>query len=58
MYGASGLEYVFIPSQYADIILQDFVRDSANLGTAAGYWTTQDLPLPEVAAPMSPRYGK
>ena len=58
MYGASGLEYVFIPSQYADIILQDFVRDSANLGTAAGYWTTQDLPLPEVAAPMSPQYGK
>ncbi len=31
MYSASGLEYVFIPSKYADMILQEFIRDSANL---------------------------
>ncbi|MCR5319225.1 MAG: hypothetical protein K6E22_13450, partial [Treponema sp.] len=31
MYSASGLEYVFIPSKYADMILQEFVRDSSKL---------------------------
>ena len=31
MYSASGLEYVFIPSKYADMILQEFVRDSDKL---------------------------
>lgn len=31
MYSASGLEYVFIPSKYADMILQEFVKDSPSL---------------------------
>lgn len=31
MYTASGLEYVFIPSRYADMILQEFMRDSDKL---------------------------
>ncbi|MBR4385636.1 MAG: DEAD/DEAH box helicase family protein [Treponema sp.] len=31
MYSASGLEYVFIPSKYADMILQEFVKDSDKL---------------------------
>ena len=31
MYSASGLEYVFIPSKYADMILQEFVKDADKL---------------------------
>lgn len=31
MYSASGLEYVFIPSKYADMILQEFMKDSSNI---------------------------
>ncbi len=31
MYTASGLEYVFIPSRYADMILQEFMRDANSL---------------------------
>lgn len=31
MYSLSGLEYVFIPSKYANMILQDFMRDAPNL---------------------------
>ena len=31
MYSASGLEYVFIPSKYADMVLQEFVKDSRSL---------------------------
>ena len=31
MYSASGLEYLFIPSKYADMILQEFVKDSPSL---------------------------
>lgn len=39
MYSASGLEYVFIPSKYADMILQEFVRDSNKLDLFATDYT-------------------
>ena len=31
MYNASGLEYVFIPSRYADMILQEFINQSRDI---------------------------
>ena len=31
MYKASGLEYVFIPSRYADMILQEFISESSKI---------------------------
>ena len=37
MYSASGLEYVFIPSKYADMILQEFMRDSGKLNLFEEY---------------------
>lgn len=54
MYSASGLEYVFIPSKYANMILQEFVKDSANLDlfgveTIAKYSTIHDKNLLQVA---------
>lgn len=56
MYSASGLEYVFIPSKYADMILQEFIADSENLNLfeeteTAGYETSSDYGLLKVASP-------
>lgn len=56
MYSASGLEYVFIPSKYADMLLQKFVAGSENLNLfeeseMAGYETSSDYGLLKVASP-------
>ena len=58
MYSASGLEYVFIPSKYADMILQEFVADSEKLNLfeepkPAGYETSSDYGLLKVASPKT-----
>ena len=58
MYSASGLEYVFIPSKYADMILQEFVADFEKLNLfeepkPAGYETSSDYGLLKVASPKT-----
>lgn len=63
MYSASGLEYVFIPSKYADMILQEFVADSEKLNLfedakIAGYETSEDYGLLKIASPQPQKYGK
>ena len=63
MYSASGLEYVFIPSQYADMILQEFVRNSDKLNLfeekkATHYEIPENYGLQNVAEPKAPMYGK
>ena len=62
MYSASGLEYVFIPSKYADMILQDFVKDSAGLDLFALtqdnlYQNDENYGLKKVAIPKQ-NYGE
>lgn len=63
MYSASGLEYVFIPSKYADMILQEFVADSEKLNLFedvkfSGNETSEDYGLLKIASPQPPKYGK
>ena len=63
MYSASGLEYVFIPSKYADMILQEFVRNSDKLNLfeekkATHYEIPENYGLQNVAEPKAPMYGK
>lgn len=63
MYSASGLEYVFIPSKYADMILQDFMKHSDEIAlhpadSATGYMFEPELGTREVATPQPPQYGK
>lgn len=58
MYSASGLEYVFIPSKYADMILQEFVADFEKLNLfeepkPAVYETSSDYGLLKVASPKT-----
>lgn len=55
MYKANRMEYVFIPSKCADMILQDFLRDSA--GQEFVYASDSDIGLLDVAAPEAPKYG-
>lgn len=54
MYTASGLEYVFIPSRYADMILQEFMQDSVNIdlfneNKSVSYEISSDYGLLKVA---------
>ena len=63
MYQKSGLEYVFIPSKYADMILQEFMRDSDKLNLfeekkATHYTIPENYGLQNVAEPKAPMYGK
>lgn len=56
MYSASGLEYVFIPSNYANTILQEFMKESAGLDLFGKkqnvvYQIDQDFGLKNVATP-------
>ena len=46
MYSASGLEYVFIPSKYADMILQEFIEHKN-----ANYVIQDDFGLLTAASP-------
>ena len=62
MYTASGLEYVFIPSKYADMILQEFVKDSGKMDLFATeektiYQIDNDEGMLNVAVPKS-KYGE
>ena len=63
MYSASGLEYVFIPSKYADMILQEFVADSEKLNLfedakVSGYENSEAYDLLKIVSPQPPKYGK
>lgn len=64
MYNASGLEYVFIPSRYADMILQDFMRDSDKLDIFSEqqsnlYDENPSYELPKVASQKNnSKYGE
>lgn len=62
MYSASGLEYVFIPSKYADMILQEFVKDSPSLDLFGVekkgiYKIDEEYGLQQAASPRSD-FGK
>ena len=63
MYSASGLDYVFIPSKYADMILQEFIADSGKINMfeeakTEEFETSEDYGLQNVAEPEPPKYGK
>lgn len=63
MYSASGLEYVFIPSKYADMILQEFVSNSEKLNLfedskVSSYENSEDYGFLKIASPKSQKYGK
>ena len=58
MYSASGLEYVFIPSKYADMILQEFVKDSPSLDLfgveeKGAYQIDEEYGLQKAASPRT-----
>ena len=62
MYSASGLEYVFIPSKYADMILQEFVKDSPSLDLFSvekkgAYQIDEEYGFQQAASPRSD-FGK